>query len=123
MKGLQLDREIAQLRTKRRRATERRRLEQREKLSEKVRPAEISRVQVLRRHRMVKVYAASDNRVRPHLKEMKYHVDELKILRIERSHGGEEKSEAVSYTLTFGSNEGFDKYLEFTGWQDLPDES
>ena len=58
----------------------------------------------------------------PHLDHMKRYLKEFKILTIRRSRGGEKESEAVSYALTFGDEGGLDRCLEFTGWQELPDE-
>ena len=118
----ELDRKIGRQKRERRRETERLEKEQRERLSARVKPAEISRVRVLRAYRMVHVYGAADNRIRPHLDHMKRYLEEFKILTIRRSRGGEKESEAVSYALTFGDEGGLDRYLEFTGWQELPDE-
>ena len=126
-----LDQRIEQLITEpeRTRAAAQREKEQRleterlEKLSARVRPAEIAEVEVLRRYRMVRLFGPTENRISPHLDQMKYYRDEFKILSIRPSRGGERRLEASSYTLTFGNDEGLDKYLEFTGWEDLPDKS
>lgn len=133
--AFQLDRKIGQLKIERRREKERLEREASERLereaserqnelSARVKPAEISKVQLSRRYRMVRVYGATANRIRPHLDQMEHYRDEFKILLIQRSsRTGENRFEAHSYTLTFGDDEGLEKYLEFTGWQDLPDES
>lgn len=53
---------------------------------------------------------------------MKRHPEEYKILTIRRGRGGEKGSEGVSYALTFGDEGRLNRYLEFVGWQELPDE-
>ncbi len=121
--AMELDRKVTWLETEQQKEIERLEIEQQEKLSARVTPAEISRVQVFRRYRMVRVYGVTKSRIQPHLDHMKHYLDEFKILSIQPSLTGEKRLEAHSYMLTFGGDEGLDKYLEFNGWQDLPDES